>query len=336
MTQPPQGPSYPGGQDDPTGWSRPTPPTERIPSQAQPAQPTERFPSQGPPPGQSGQYGPRAGSPMDNPTTAYPAAQPQSYPGGPTEPPQRGRLRRFLTDPLSMVLVLVIVIALAAAGLLGGELYARHRADSVVATAVECVVQDQATVSFGVTPPFLWQHVTGHYTNISVQTAGNQIREAKGMKVNIDIDDVRLQKSGDTNGTIGSLKATIDWTADGIKSTVQNAIPLFGGIVSSVKTNPSDGTITLEGMLGSVVAKPQVVNNGLALQVLSVSGLGLTLPSETVQPALDAFTTQMTKDYPLGIHADSVQVTDSGVTAQFSTQNAAIPAGQQDACFAGL
>jgi hypothetical protein len=333
VTQPPQGPSYPGGRDDP--WSRPTPPTERIPSQ-QTAQPTERMSRQGPPPDPSTQHIPRAGSPMDNPTTAYPAAPPQPYPDEPGSPRQGSRLRRFITDPLSIILILVIVVALGAAGLLGGELYARHRADSVVATAVQCVVQDQATVSFGVTPPFLWQHLTGHYTNISVETAGNQIREAKGMKVNIDIDDVRLQKSGDSNGTIGSLKATINWTSDGIKNTVQNAIPLFGGIVSSVKTNPNDGTITLDGMLGSVVAKPQVVDNGLSLQVLSVSGLGLTLPSETVQPALDAFTTAMTKDYPLGIHADSVQVTDSGVTSQFSTQNATIPAGGQDACFGGL
>jgi hypothetical protein len=232
--------------------------------------------------------------------------------------------------------VFVIVIALAAAGLLGGELYARHRADSIIATAVQCVVQDSATVSFGVMPPFLWQHATGHYTNITVETAGNQIREAKGMKVKIDIDDVRLQNTGNSNGTIGSLKATINWSADGIKQTVQDAIPLFGGIVSSVKTNPNDGTITLDGMLGSVVAKPEVVDNGLSLEVLSVSGLGLTLPRETVQPALDVFTAAMTKNYPLGIHADSVQVTDSGVTSQFSTQNATIPVGQQDACFAVL
>lgn len=342
MTQPPQGPSYPGGQDDPSGWSRPTPPTERIPAQQPPVAPTERIPSQGQRPEQPTQHFPRAGSPMDNPTVQYPSAQQPPvqqppvapYPEEPAEP--GGRLRRFITDPLSIVLILVIVVALVAAGLLGGELYARHRADSVVASAVECVVQDNATVSFGVTPPFLWQHVTGHYTNISVETAGNQIREAKGMKVNLQIDDVRLQKTADSNGTIGSLQAVINWTSDGIKNTVQSAIPLFGGIVSSVKTNPGDGTIQLEGMLGSVTAKPQVVDNGLGLQVLSVTGLGLTLPSETVQPALDAFTSQLTKNYPLGIHADSVQVTDSGVTAQFSTQNAAIPAGQQDPCFAGV
>ncbi len=281
---------------------------------------------------------------MDNPTTAYPTAPAgqappvQPYPDGPADASgEKGsRFGRFVRDPLSIVLIFVIVIALAAAGLLGGELYARHKGNSVVASAVECVVQDNASVSFGVTPPFLWQHLTKRYTNISVETAGNQIREAKGMKVNLEIDDVRLQKTADSNGTIGSLQATITWTSEGIKDTVQNAIPLFGGIVSNVTTNPSDGTMELEGMLGSVTAKPQVIDNGLTLQVLSVTGLGLTLPKETVQPALDAFTSELTKNYPLGIHADSVEVTDTGVTSHFSTQNATIPAGQQNACFAGL
>lgn len=323
MTQPPQGPSYPGGQDDPSGWSRPTPPTERIPSQQQPASPTERF---------AGQGQPSQGFPPAGPGGQQPPVQP--YPDESTD--NGGRLRRFVTDPLSIVLILVIVVALAAAGLLGGELYARHRGDTIVASAVECVVQDNATVSFGVMPPFLWQHVTGHYTNIHVETAGNQIREAKGMKVSLDIDDVRLEKTANSNGTIGSIQATINWTSDGIKNTVQSAIPLFGGIVSSVKTNTNDGTIELQGMLGSVTAKPEVVDNGLGLQVLSVTGLGLTLPKETVQPALDAFTAQLTKNYPLGIHADSVDVTDSGVTAHFSTQNATMPLGQQDPCFAGV
>jgi len=323
VTQPPQGPSYPGGQDDPSGWSRPTPPTERIPSQQQPASPTERF---------AGQGQPSQGFPPPGPGGQHPPVQP--YPDEPAE--EGGRLRRFITDPLSIVLILVIVVALVAAGLLGGELYARHRGDTIVASAVECVVQDNATVSFGVMPPFLWQHVTGHYTNIHVETAGNQIREAKGMKVNLDIDDVRLEKTANSNGTIGSIQATINWTSDGIKNTVQSAIPLFGGIVSSVKTNTNDGTIELQGMLGSVTAKPEVVDNGLGLQVLSVTGLGLTLPKETVQPALDAFTAQLTKNYPLGIHADSVDVTDSGVTAHFSTQNATMPLGQQDPCFAGV
>lgn len=282
------------------------------------------------------------GAPQGPPPPQFPPSAPGQPaappPGGPAQKDTSplGRIRNLFRDPLSIVLAVVIVVALVAAGVLAAELYARSRADDVVASATECVVQDNATVSFGASP-FLLQHLTGHYGNISIETAGNQIREAKGMKAQINIDDVRLQSNGDSKGTIGALNATITWTADGIKQTVQDSIPVVGGFVSGVKTNPSDGTIELEAALGSsIVTKPTVQDGGLALQVVNLSGLGFTLPRETVQPALDAFSAQLTKNYPLGIKADDVRVTDTGVTARFSTRNATIPAGETDPCFAGL
>ena len=198
----------------------------------------------------------------------------------------------------------------------------------MVAKATACVVQDSASASFGASP-FLIQHMTGHYGNISISTAGNQIRDAKGMKADIEIDDVRLSDTGNSKGTIGALDATITWSADGIKETIQKSIPLVGSFVNGVKTNPSDGTIELQGALGSIVAKPTVADHGIGLEVQKLTGLGFTLPRETVQPALDLFSTQLTKEYPLGIHADSVEVTDTGVIAKFSTRNATIPAGQR-------
>jgi hypothetical protein len=279
--------------------------------------------------------------PPQNPPPGYSAPPPQQQaPQQPVGPPKDSslpaRIKGLFRDPLSIALVVVIVVAMVLAGLLAAELYGRHRANTVVAKAVECVVQDQATVSFGVLPPFLIQHMSGHYTNIHIETAGNQVRDAKGMKVNLDINDVRLEDTSTSSGSIGSLVANITWSAEGIKQTIQDAIPLVGAFVTGVKTNPSAGTIELEGALGSIVAKPAVVDNGLTLQVTELTGLGFTLPRETVQPALDAFTSQLTKNYPLGIHADTVEVTDTGVVSQFSTQNASMPKEQQDPCFAGL
>jgi LmeA-like phospholipid-binding len=206
----------------------------------------------------------------------------------------------------------------------------------VVSKVVSCVVEDEATASFGVMPPFLVQHMSGHYTNINIETAGNQIREAKGMKVNLNIEDVRLEDTADSGGSVGSLVAAITWSSDGILQTVQDSIPLVGSFVTGVTTNPDAGTIELEGALGSIVAKPEVAESGISLQVLQLTGLGFTLPRETVQPALDAFLSQVTQDYPMGIKADSVQVTDSGVVSQFSTRNAKMPKDQEDPCFAGL
>ena len=67
-----------------------------------------------------------------------------------------------------------------------------------------------------------------------------------------------------------------------------------------------------------------------------LTGLGFSLPRETIQPALDAFTSTLTANLPMNIHADRVDVTDSGVKARFVTRDATIPNGQQDPCFAGF
>jgi hypothetical protein len=276
------------------------------------------------------------------PPPPLPQGSPVGQPAPPQAPPPQqessllGKVKDLFRDPLSIVLAVVIVVALVAAGLLGGELYARSRADDVIAAAAQCVVQDSASVSFDALPPFLWQHMTGHYTNIHFETAGNQIRQAKGMKVNVAIKDVRLEDTANSGGSIGSLVANVTWPSQGIKDTIQNAIPLVGSFITGVTTNPAAGTVELQGALGSITTKPTVADNGISLPVTELTGLGFSLPRETVQPALDAFTDQFTKNYPLGIHATSVQVTDSGVVAQFSTQNASLPKGNQDPCFAGL
>jgi hypothetical protein len=57
--------------------------------------------------------------------------------------------------------------------------------------------------------------------------------------------------------------------------------------------------------------------------------IGAGLPSEMVQSALDAFTTRIAENYPRGIHADSVQITDDGVTEHYSTRDMSIPQGNQ-------
>ena len=275
--------------------------------------------------------------PQGYPPQGYPPqGPPPNEPSGAPDEPQGGRFGRLIRDPLSVVLIFVIVLALGAAGLIGGEIYARHRGDQVVANAVSCVVKDDATVSFGALPPFLWQHLNKHYDNISVTTAGNQIRDIKGMKAEIVIDDVRLENNGTSSGTIGALNATISWSTEGIRQTIQDSIPIIGTFVSGVKANASDGTIELQGALGSIIVKPVVVDDGVSLEVQQLTGLGFTLPRETVQPALDAFSGQLTKNYPLGIHADSIEVTDTGVVSKFSTKNASMPAGGEDPCFAGL
>jgi hypothetical protein len=278
--------------------------------------------------------------PANEVPTPHPLPEPEP---GPQPQPQPStslgtKVTGLFRDPLSIVLVVVIVAALAISGLVGAELIARRIADSTVSRITSCVVQDTVDVSFG-PRPFLLQHFSKHYRNITATTAGNRIREAEGMKAEIVLDDIRVTGNPQNPGTVGALDATITWSADGIKRTIQNSIPLIGSFVNGVTTNKSAGTVELQGALGSIVAKPTVANNELSLTVESLTGLGFVLPRESVQPALDAFITQVTENYPMGIHADSVEVTDSGIIAKFSTRNGTMPAGtgrNSDPCFAGL
>lgn len=227
----------------------------------------------------------------------------------------------------------MLVVAVLAGGLAGAELYARHRADDILVGVAECVVEDRATISYGVNPPFLWQHITGHYTNISVHTAGDRVQSADGMTADVTLEDVRLQDSATAKGTIGSLRATLTWTAAGIKDTVAANLPVVGKLVTAVRTDPAAGTLELDAGDTSVTAKPVVRDGDLTLDVLDVTG---PFAKDTVQGALDELTKKLNDNYPLGIQADSVEVTSSAVVGTFSSRDASIPKEDADPCFAAL
>jgi hypothetical protein len=274
---------------------------------------------------------PRPQSPADaRPTeqirrTPPPAPPPPVFDDSKPSPRKRNRT--------TAVLLAVIVIALVAGGLAGGELYARYRADSILTEVAQCVVEDKASISFGVNPPFLWQHVTGHYTNISVTTAGDRVQSADGMTAEVILKDVRLQDSADSKGTIGSLAATLSWKSEGIKETVAANLPGVGSLITGVRTDAAAGTVILEAGDNSVTAKPVVTAGDLNLEVLDVVG---PLPKDAVQTALNELTKKLNDNYPLGIHADSVEVTSAGVVGKFSSQDASIPKEDANPCFARL
>jgi len=313
------------------GGRRGEPPTNQLSPPPQPPPPGGPGPQPAPPPAPPGAPGGAVPPQPPPPPAEPPAASGDSAGRGP-----RRRLRHLVSDPLSILLILVTVLALVAVGVIGSEVVARRIANGKVSDAASCEIQDGVKVSFGVTPPVLWQHFSGHYTNIGIHSEGNQVRHAKGMTVDINIRDVDLTPVGDSKGTIGALNAAITWESTGIAETVKSEIPMIGGLaVNSVNTNPNDGTIELKGTFSHIIAKPKVVDGGFALEVVKFSGLGFTLPRESIQSMLDDFTKDLTKDYPLGIRADSVNVTDSGVIAHMSTENAPIPKSDNP-CFQNL
>lgn len=259
-----------------------------------------------------------------HPPAGYPAQGGQLPPAASPDEKKRSGLR----SPKSIILIAVIIVSLVLCGLVGGEFYARSEANSRLVTVAECLTKDKVTVSVDSFPPFLWQYVTGNYASISVVTAGNQVSAAKGMQADVTISDITTEDSSDSKGTIGSLNATLTWTAAGIKDTVVESIPVIGSSVTDVTTDASAGTISIT--LGDTVitAKPVVTDGDLNLELVDANPL--------VQSALDELTKKLNDSYPLGIKADSVEVTDAGVVGKFSTQNATIPKSDSDGCFDSL
>lgn len=320
MSFPPQRPGQPGWR----GPHRPPPDpaTQRLPRPSRPEPPTEQLRAPRRPADAAATE--RIRPPVQAAATEKIGIRPGRPPGN----------KKGLRGWQSILLIAVIVVALVVGGLAAAELYARHRAGSILADVTQCVVEDGANISFGVNPPFLWQHITGHYTNLSVETDGNQVQAAKGMTADVTLTDIRLQGSAESKGTIGALKATLTWTAAGIKETMVDNLPGLGSLVTDVKTDPAAGTLILQAAGGtSVTAEPVVTNGDLGLHVLDVTG---PFTKETVQTALDELTTKLNDNYPLGIHADSVAVTDTGVVGKFSSDNASIPTADSNACFARL
>src|SRR6476619_4272127 len=249
------------------GTAPPGSATRRPPPPRRPEPPTQQFR----PPYRPADVGPtqkipRPQAPADVAPTQQLPQQLRRTPPPPPPPSFAGKQRpsRGLNRQ-TIVLIVIIVVALLAGGLAGAELYARHRADSVLTEVAQCVVQDGASISFGVNPPFLWQYATSHYTNISVATEGNRVQSADGMTADVTLKDVRLQDTADSKGTIGSLTATLSWKSAGIKDTVATNLPAVGSLLTGVSTDPGAGTVILDAAGGSITAKPVVTDGDLNL-----------------------------------------------------------------------
>lgn len=331
MPPTPPGPPPPEPPRDPATRRLPLPPNPNSPTQRipRPEPPTQQIRVPEPPTQQIRVPDPATRKIPVPPPPPIPSPPLQNLPPGP-QPPEPPAKRNRQT----LVLIAVIVVAALIGSLAGAELYARHRADAVLSAVTDCLVEDTADVSFAVNPPFLWQYLTDNYADIAVVTTGDRVQAAKGMTADVTLSDIDLAETADSKGTIGSVRATLSWTADGIKQTVAENLPVVGDLVTGVRTDAAAGTLILDASGGTTItAKPEVRDGGLQLVVQDVAGV---FDKDTVQAALDGLTTQLNDNFPLGIKADSVEVTDSGVVGTFSSTDATIPSGDSDPCFADL
>lgn len=251
-----------------------------------------------------------------------PPVEPPPPPSEPGQAPEPGAPKKR-RDYRSLVLIAVIVVAVVLAAVLGIELYARQRTSSEVNAATSCLVQDGATASFGPMPLVL-QYLGNHIDKLTIKTAGNQIAQAKKMTVAITVRDVSLNKTADSLGTIGQLDVEVSWPTAGITESARDLVPgMLGSLVGDATTNESTGEITLSaaGGLAQITTKPVIKDGMVTLQSENVSAF-IGLPREIIQPALDTFSKGLVGgQYPMGLKAQEVKVTNDGITVKLSSTN---------------
>lgn len=322
-------------------------PTAHIPRSRQPEGPTQEIRQPGPPPGAAP---PQAAGPSTPPPGPPPGAAPT--PRAPEPAPKRPSRWR---DPISIVLILVIVVAVLAAALIGAELYVRKAANDAIKKATACKTEDSedtVDVSFRNTPPVLWQYITNNYPRITVNTHGTRISDLQGATIDVIVDDIDMNGDATKSGTIGAIDATLNWTTTGILDTVReslnNLIPdelkaftsfiSLDSFVTDVKTDPSAGTVTVEGAFDvSITVQPKAENGDLRL-VIPENGIKVpigSIPRESLQETLDEKTKEI-NDNDLGIKVTKAEVTNDAVILEFGAQNSTVPTGGTDPCFADL
>lgn len=238
------------------------------------------------------------------------------------------------TRTLVLTAVLVVVVVLVA-GLIGAEAYVRSNIKQCMSSQFESQLGSQVDVGLSAKPVLL-QAVDKKVPYITITSNDSSFGPAKDMHVTARVNNVDLTSSATSGGTIGSSTADVQWSAQGIASTIQ-AQP-FGALVTGVTTDPAAGTLTFQlmGNLAQLTVKPTVSAGAVQVQTVGAALLGLGLPTDLVSGVVDILTSSL-QTFPLGMTAQTLTVTDTGLNLTLAGGPYTIPAaepGQQtsDSC----
>ncbi|TSD99527.1 DUF2993 domain-containing protein [Skermania sp. ID1734] len=248
-----------------------------------------------------------------------------------TAPPSKPPLRR---RHWVLITAGVIVAALVVA-LVGGEFYARH-------TVKSCMSQQfrnelGTNVDIGLSPkPMLVQMLDKDVPYITVDSDDSAFGPAKDMHVHARINDIQLQNSADSSGTIGSSSADVKWSTDGIQSTLQDQS--FGALVSAVHSNASDGTLEFDigpAGLAKLTVHPHISDGTIAVDTVNAEILGLGIPTDLVDGIVKVMSESL-QSYPLGMTPKTFQVTDNGIEMTLAGGQYTLPRADQNSQCGGL
>ncbi|MEE2032053.1 LmeA family phospholipid-binding protein [Rhodococcus chondri] len=211
-----------------------------------------------------------------------------------------------------LVTIAVLLVAALVAVLVGAEVYARNRATTCLAQSFESELGTGVDVDLS-WKPVLLQLLDKQVPSVVLDSDDTAFGPAQQMQVHASVHDVDLRDSAEGAGTIGSSSAEVEWPTSGILATVQNQ-PV-GSLVTDVTADEAAGTLkfTVGGNgLAEFTARPVVTDGLITVETTDATILGIGLPTALVDGVVQILTAGL-QQYPLGMQATSVDVTDSSV-----------------------
>ncbi len=221
----------------------------------------------------------------------------------------------------------VVVIALVAA-LIGGEVYARNRVSQCLATQFQNDLGSKVDVDLGLQPVLL-SLVTRSFSSVDIASDDSRFGPAQDMQVRATVNDVDLETSDTSGGTIGSSTAEVTWSTDGILATLQQQG--VGAVVSGVTADPGAGTLRFDivGGLAALTVEPAVSGDTIDVRTTDASILGIGIPTDLADSVVGILSESLTT-FPLGMTPQTLTVTDTGIELSLSGGEYRIPPAQAD------
>ncbi len=224
-----------------------------------------------------------------------------------------------------MIAVLVVLVLVAA--LLGGELYFRQQIKSCLAGQLQSELGSEVEVGLGY-KPILLSLVDKQVSSVTLDSNDARFGPAIDMTVSAEVQDVDLEQTADSGGTIGSSNADIAWSTEGIAATLQSQG--IGALVSNVTSDASAGTLSFAvGGLAELTVEPTVAGDRVDVQTVNASILGLGIPTDLVDSIVGVLSDSL-QQYPLGMTPTNLTVTDSGIELTLEGGEYVIPLQQAD------
>ncbi|QNG19888.1 DUF2993 domain-containing protein [Rhodococcus triatomae] len=208
---------------------------------------------------------------------------------------------------VALVLVAVLVAAFAAS-----ELYLRRQVQSCMASQFESQLGSKVDVGLS-WKPVLLQSIDKRVPYVTLESNDTSFGPAVGMDVQARVDDVHIEETPDSNGTIGSSTAEVRWSTAGILATMHQQP--FGTLIGNVVSDPAAGTLTFSvgpGGLADLEVRPHISGDTIAVETVGAEILGFGLPTDLVDGVVQTLTESL-QTYPLDMVPTSVEVTGDAI-----------------------